>query len=63
MVRTVPFGDGFIDYEGSFSGLKEGRFNGIATFEMYPSLRECGSLENLDFCTKRYFEWMEKRGY
>lgn len=34
MVRTVPFGDGFIDYEGSFSGLKEGRFNGIATFEM-----------------------------
>ena len=63
MVRAVPFGDGFIDYEAFFSGLKEGGFDGIATFEMCSPLRGGGALENLDFCAKRYVRWMDERGF
>ena len=63
MVRAVPFGDGFIDYEAFFSGLKEGGFEGIATFEMCSPLRGRGELENLDFCAKRYLTWMEERNF
>ena len=62
MVRAVPFGDGFIDYGGFFRGLKEGGFDGVATFEMCSPLRGGGSLENLDFCAQRYLEWMQAQG-
>ncbi len=50
------------DYEGFFKGLKEGGFDGVATFEMCSPLRGGGSLENLDFCSKRYLEWVDKHG-
>ncbi len=62
MVRAVPFGDGFIDYAGFFKGLKEGGFDGVSTFEMCSPLRGGGSLENLDFCSKRYLEWVRSQG-
>ena len=62
MVRAVPFGDGFIDYEGFFRGLVEGGFDGVATFEMCSPLRGGGSLENLDFCAGRYLAWMKEQG-
>ena len=61
MVRAVPFGDGFIDFEAYFSGLKEGGFDGIATYEMCSPLRGGGSLENLDRCAARYLEWMREQ--
>jgi len=63
MVRAVPFGDGFIDYEGFFTGMVEGGFDGVATFEMCSPLRGGGSLENLDFCAARYLEWMASHGF
>ena len=61
MVRAVPFGDGFIDYEGFFQGLAEGGFDGVSTFEMCSPLRGGGSEENLDFCAKRYLAWVKQQ--
>lgn len=47
-VRAVPLGDGFIDLEAFFAGLKEGGFDGYVTYEMCSPLRGGGSEENLD---------------
>ncbi|MBL9131983.1 MAG: sugar phosphate isomerase/epimerase [Verrucomicrobiaceae bacterium] len=60
-VRAVPFGTGFIDYAAFFNGLKDGGFDGIATFEMCSPLRGGGSLENLDSCATTYLSWMRER--
>jgi sugar phosphate isomerase/epimerase len=62
MVRAVPFGEGFIDYAAFFAGLREGGFDGVATYEMCSPLRGGGSMKNLDFCAARYVEWMKKHG-
>jgi sugar phosphate isomerase/epimerase len=59
--RAVPFGTGFIDYAAFFNGLKDGGFDGIATFEMCSSLRGGGSMENLDACASTYLSWMKTR--
>lgn len=61
-VRAVPFGTGFIDYAAFFNGLRDGGFNGIATFEMCSPLRGGGSQENLDACATAYLKWMDDRG-
>jgi len=58
MVRAVPFGEGFIDYTAFFSGLREGGFDGIATYEMCSPLRGGGSMANLDRCAAQYRAWM-----
>lgn len=60
-VRAVPFGAGFIDYEAFFHGLRDGGFDGVATFEMCSPLRGGGSLENLDACARTYLDWMKAR--
>src|SRR3954453_7203766 len=62
LVRAVPFGDGFIDYRAFFSGLKDGGFDGIATYEMCSPLRGGGSLDNLDAYAARYLRWMAENG-
>lgn len=62
-VRAVPFGTGFIDYAAFFQGLKDGGFDGIATFEMCSPLRGGGSLQNLDACATTYLEWMRGREF
>jgi sugar phosphate isomerase/epimerase len=58
MVRAVPFGEGFIDYEAFFAGLSEGGFDGLANYEMCSPLRGGGSQENLDACARAYLTWM-----
>ncbi len=58
MVRAVPFGDGFIDYEAFFAGLAEGGFDGLANYEMCSPIRGGGSGENLDAYARGYLEWM-----
>jgi sugar phosphate isomerase/epimerase len=58
-VRAVPFGTGFIDYAAFFHGLRDGGFDGIATFEMCSPLRGGGSRENLDACAATYLAWMK----
>ncbi len=39
MVRAVPFGEGFIDYEAFFAGLADGGFDGVANYEMCSPIR------------------------
>jgi len=63
MVRAVPFGEGFIDYEAFFRGLSDGGFTGIATYEMCSPVRGGGDEENLDRYCKQYLEWMTGHGY
>ncbi len=58
MVRAVPFGEGSIDYTAFFAGLREGGFDGVATYEMCSPLRGGGRLANLDRYAVRYLEWM-----
>lgn len=47
-VRAVPLGDGFIDFEAFFAGLKEGGFEGYVAYEMCSPLRGGGNEANLD---------------
>jgi sugar phosphate isomerase/epimerase len=47
-VRAVPLGEGFIDLDAFFSGLKEGGFTGYVAYEMCSPLRGGGSEANLD---------------
>jgi sugar phosphate isomerase/epimerase len=61
MVRAVPFGDGFIDYSGFFAGLREGGFDGIATYEMCSPVRGGGAMTNLDKYASRYLSWMKEQ--
>lgn len=62
LVRAVPFGTGFIDYPAFFRGLRDGGFDGLATFEMCSPIRGGGSLENLDHCARTYVRWMKEHG-
>lgn len=50
MVRAVPLGEGFLDLEGFFQGLREGGFDGYVTYEMCSPQRGGGSESNLDRC-------------
>lgn len=63
LVRAVPFGGGFIDYEAFFRGLVEGGYNGLAAYEICSPIRGGGSLENLDRCATAYLEWMQKQRF
>ncbi|OYW20463.1 MAG: isomerase [Planctomycetales bacterium 12-60-4] len=63
LVRAVPFGTGFIDYEQFFCGLIDGGFRGIATYEMCSPVRGGGQLQNLDHCARTYLHWMHEHGF
>lgn len=53
LVRAAPLGEGFIDLDGFFRGLKEGGFRGYVAYEMCSPLRGGGSLENLDAAARK----------
>lgn len=63
LVRAVPFGTGFIDYQAFFAGLRDGGFDGIATYEMCSPTRGGGGQENLDRYARAYLAWMSERGF
>lgn len=63
LVRAVPFGTGFIDYPAFFRGLRDGGFDGLATFEMCSPVRGGGGVENLDRCARAYIAWMREHGF
>jgi len=60
MVRAVPLGDGFIDFEAFFAGLKDGEFDGGVAYEMCSPLRGGGSMANLDATARKSLEVIEK---
>jgi sugar phosphate isomerase/epimerase len=60
LVRAVKFGSGFIDYLAFFQGLKDGGFDGIATYEMCSPIRGGGAVENLDAYAAHYVQWMRQ---
>jgi len=60
LVRAVPFGTGFIDYPAFFRGLRDGGFDGLATFEMCSPIRGGGAIENLDEYAQTYVRWMRE---
>lgn len=60
LVRAVPFGDGFIDYEAFFRGLTEGGFDGVANYEMCSPVRGGGGAANLDAYAAQYLRWMRE---
>ncbi len=62
LVRAVRFGEGCIDYDAFFRGLKSSGFDGIATYEMCSPIRGGGSLLNLDSYASQYVKWMHERG-
>ncbi len=47
-VRAVPLGEGFLDMNAFFAGLKEGGFNGYVAYEICSPIRGGGSEANLD---------------
>jgi sugar phosphate isomerase/epimerase len=61
LVRAVQFGDGFIDYEAFFRGLKEGGFDGVANYEMCSPVRGGGAVDNLDAHATQYVRWMREQ--
>ncbi|MCI0705777.1 MAG: sugar phosphate isomerase/epimerase [Planctomycetia bacterium] len=60
LVRAVPFGMGFIDYAEFFRGLRDGGFNGLATYEMCSPIRGGRTIENLDHYARTYLNWMKE---
>jgi sugar phosphate isomerase/epimerase len=61
LVRAVPFGEGFIDYEAFFRGLQSGGFDGVASYEICSPIRGGGTEENLDRCCRQYLAWMRSK--
>jgi sugar phosphate isomerase/epimerase len=52
-VRAVPLGEGFLDLDAFFAGLKEGGFDGYVAYEMCSPLRGGGSEANLDEAARK----------
>jgi sugar phosphate isomerase/epimerase len=63
LVRAVPFGEGFIDYEAFFRGLADGGFEGVAVYEMCSPVRGGGTLDNLNRYAAQYVRWMREHGF
>lgn len=60
LVRAVRFGEGFIDYPAFFRGLRDGGFDGIASYELCWPIRGGGSAVNLDAYAAHYVQWMKR---
>jgi sugar phosphate isomerase/epimerase len=55
-VRAVTLGEGFIDLDAFFAGLKEGGFDGYVAYEMCSPLRGGGGEANLDAAASNSLE-------
>ncbi len=58
VARAVPMGDGEIDNAGFLRGLREGGYDGPVAYEMCSQLRGGGRIENLDYCARRFLQWL-----
>jgi sugar phosphate isomerase/epimerase len=61
-VRAVPLGEGFLDLDAFFAGLKEGGFTGYVAYEMCSPLRGGGSEANLDSAARKSLNQIQRLG-
>ncbi|MBS0204233.1 MAG: sugar phosphate isomerase/epimerase [Planctomycetes bacterium] len=55
-VRAVPLGDGFMDLNAFFAGLKDGGFDGLVAYEICSPIRGGGSEAILDAASRSALE-------
>jgi sugar phosphate isomerase/epimerase len=60
MVRAVPAGEGFLDLDGFFRGLREGGFKGYVAYEMCSPLRGDGSETDLDNAARNSLQEIQR---
>ncbi len=60
LIRAVPMGEGFIDYETFFKSLKEIGYQGYIAYEMCEVLEGGGDVENLDKTAKKFIEYVKR---
>jgi len=60
LIRAVPVGEGFIDYETFFNTLREIGYQGYIAYEMCEVLEGGGDIENLDKTAKKFLSYMKK---
>ncbi|HUS72459.1 MAG TPA: sugar phosphate isomerase/epimerase family protein [Sedimentisphaerales bacterium] len=60
LIRAVPMGEGFVDYETFFKTLREIGYQGYIAYEMCEVLEGGGDIENLDITAKKFLEYMKK---
>ena len=60
LVRAVPMGEGFIDYQTFFRTLKEIGYQVYIAYEMCEVLEGGGDVENLDITAKKFLEYVKK---
>lgn len=60
--RAVPLGEGFLDLDGFFAGLRDGGFNGYVAYEICSSIRGGGSEANLDAACKQALDKITRWG-
>lgn len=58
-VQAVPMGEGFIQYDEFFKGLRAGGFEGSVAYEMCSPLLGGGGLDNLDSYARHFLEYMQ----
>jgi len=58
-IRSVPPGEGFIDYPKFFAALRQTGYQGAVGFEMCSPLRGGGSLDNLDCYARRFLDFLK----
>jgi sugar phosphate isomerase/epimerase len=65
VVRAVPMGEGFIDYQAFLEGLRDGGYpeDGWVAYEMCSPLEGGGAEDNLDRCAGRFVSWMREHGF
>lgn len=51
-VRAVPLGEGFMDLDAFFAGLKDGGFDGLVAYEICSPIRGGGGEANLDAASR-----------
>jgi len=59
-VRAVPLGDGFMDLDAFFAGLRDGGFHGYVAYEICSPIRGGGSEANLDHAARHALERIRK---
>ncbi len=59
-VKAVKLGEGILDLDGFFRGLREGGFRGYVAYEICSPIRGGGSEDNLDSAAKHALEKIRK---